>query len=399
MIRKTFHHSFLMLLIFIAAGWVSFESCHTKSKSPPASSVIQGFLTDGIQQKIILQELDITGLYPVDSIITGKDGSFMFALFITEPIFYQLKVGESDPLILILNPGEKIQIRGKADSLIFAQIHGSDESRLLQEYLIYTYKNLSLSESLAELLVQKSKDKDFLSIRDSIIRQFDSIYAEQKQFVKHFVQSNPSSLASLIVINQRFGRREVIDEHGDNYLFVKLDSGLIAQYPKSKHTLNFHKQMAEKAREKEIKRMVRENLEPGQEFPYFRLPSLDRNQWISSSDFRGKKLVVAFWVPAQKKSIQQLTRLRDYLSVSSYKDLSVLAVAFDIYSNRWANAIKLANMTHWNHVCDLKGDASPLIELFDLNIDSLPVFYLVDEKQFIMGKYKSADEFLLSLKK
>jgi hypothetical protein len=129
-----------MLLIFIAVVWVSFESCHTKSESQSAASVIQGFLTDGIQQKIILQELDITGVYPVDSVITGKDGSFMFALFITEPIFYQLTVGKSDPLILILNPGEKIQIRGKADSLIFAQIQGSDESRLLQEYLIYTHK-------------------------------------------------------------------------------------------------------------------------------------------------------------------------------------------------------------------------------------------------------------------
>ncbi|HNQ59990.1 MAG TPA: DUF4369 domain-containing protein [Bacteroidales bacterium] len=387
------------MTIALFSGFLIFESCHPSSAEQPSPSVIQGFLQDELQSKIVLHEMDIIEMHPVDSVMTGKDGSFVFSLFITEPVFYQMSIVKNDPLVLIVNPGEKIQLKGKADSLIFADIQGSEESRLMQEYLIHTQRNLRLSESLATLLAVKSQEKDFLTVRDSILKVFDSIYTDQKQFVKNFILHHPGSLASLIIINQKFGRQVVVDEHSNFDLFIKLDSGLLAHYPKSKHTLNYHRQMAERAREREIKKMVRENIEPGHTIPYFRLPSLDENQWISPSKFKGKKFILAFWIPTQKKSIHQLAQLREFLLASQIKEIPVVAIAFELYRSRWENVVKAGNMAHWSHASDLKGDASPLFDVFDLMIDSLPVFYLIDEQQTIIGRYSSFEDLKKSLAK
>jgi len=56
-------------------------------------------------------------------------------------------------------------------------------------------------------------------------------------------------------------------------------------------------------------------------------------------------------------------------------------------------------MAHWSHASDLKGDASPLFDVFDLMIDSLPVFYLIDEQQTIIGRYSSFEDLKKSLAK
>jgi hypothetical protein len=67
---------------------------------------------------------------------------------------------------------------------------------------------------------------------------FFRISGDQKKLEKDFIDRNPQSLASLIVLNYSFGQKPVLTMEEDLSYYRKL-TGLYRIYPKNKHVL-FH---------------------------------------------------------------------------------------------------------------------------------------------------------------
>lgn len=367
-----------LLSIIILTG--IFTACHRQPQMQVSS--ILGIIEGSGKKVIKLSELDARALVPIDSVIPANDGSIVFALEVKEPSFYQLSTPLSDPLTLVVKPGDKIRIEGKADSLLWARISGSDESLLLQQYLQVSRQRLDTAERLVKHLADRSNAPNFRILRDSISRALENLFQRQRNFTLGFVEAHAGTLAGLIAINQPFGRRPVLEPTVDKEVFLRFDSSLRKNYPQGKHALFFHQRIAELNKTEAIKKLRIENLRPGKPLPAFRIPSIQEGQWISSEALRGSPLILVFWSPAEGKQVEKLIALKKVLS-SRKIQAQVVAIAFDTQATRWQNAVKNAGLLTWLHGSDLKGTASPLFELFLPDTQSLPRFILTDSEGII----------------
>lgn len=384
------NRSMLISAVFILLAGIS---CNIRGKQSQQVTTLQGTIENGKPARVVLYELDVKEIRAVDSVITGADGSFIFGTLITEPAFYQINYGTSDPLTLIALPGETITISAKTDSLVFARIEGSDESRLLQKYLVKSFINHQKTSQLGQFLADSRNHPQFLTIRDSIVSCFDSLFNDQQLFVSQFIRQNPTSLASLIAVNQRFGNMVLFDDTADRELFVLLDSGLRSRYPQSRHTLNQHSRLAEKARQDAIRELAAKALKPGKPAPYFRLRSIVQNEWLTPKDFLGQPCVVVFWVPGEARSSREIRQLKKILDNAPNPEIRVLAVALIRDTGLWETAVKEEGIAHWGHASDLKGSQSPVIQLYGLS-DRLTFFYYLDSSGIIKGSNAHVAELL-----
>ena len=371
-------------------------SCH-QNNSQPVSSIAGLMDTEG-KTHVRLSELDARSLIPLDSVVTGSDGSFIFALRLSEPSFYQLSTPQSDPLTLIVKPGDNITIEGKATELLWARIKGSDESVLLQQYLQQSRLRLDTAELLVKHLADHSTSANFKRLRDSIHQALEHLYQRHREYSLQFIHSHPGTLAGLIAINQPFGRRQVFDPMNDSTLFLAFDSSLRRNYPRSKHTLFFHQRLADLQKKEVIKKIRLENLLPGKPLPDFRIASLDEGKWLSPDQFKGIPFLLIFWSPVEGKQIQNLIAIQRELK-KNRKDLEVLCIAFDFQRTRWQNAVNNAGLSNWNHGSDLKGTASPLYELFLPDHRPLPHYIVVGAEGNITLTTSKTAEILQALKK
>lgn len=368
-----------LLTVLLLTG--IFTAC--QRHEPMQVSSILGMIEGSGKKALRIAELDARALVPIDSVIPANDGSFVFALEVKEPSFYQLSTPLSDPLTLVVKPGDKIMVEGKADSLLWARISGSEESLLLQRYLQVSRQRLDTAERLVKHLADRSSAPNFRMLRDSVSQALESLFQRQRNFTLRFVEEHPGTLAGLIAINQPFGRRSVLDPTADREIFLRFDSSLRKNYPQGKHALFFHQRMAELNKTEAIKQLRIENLRPGKPLPTFRIPSLEEGQWISPEALRGSPLILVFWTPAEGKQVQKLIALKKALT-NLKTPVQVLAVAFETQATRWQNAVKNAGLQNWLHGSDLKGTASPLYELFLPDASSLPRFILADSEGIIL---------------
>jgi hypothetical protein len=117
-------------------------------------------------------------------------------------------------------------------------ISGSKGSELLEGFFHATLKNKIRIDSIKRALRSKEGSEDFLRFSMTADSLFFRISGDQKKLEKDFIDRNPQSLASLIVLNYSFGPKPVLTMEEDLSYYQKL-TGLFRIYPKNKHVL-FH---------------------------------------------------------------------------------------------------------------------------------------------------------------
>jgi len=74
-------------------------------------------------------------------------------------------------------------------------------------------------------------------------KSYQEIFDHQLQFTKEFLENHCSSLASLLVINRRFGERRIITEESDFKYFTLIDSCLSLKYPDNNYLADLKKRL------------------------------------------------------------------------------------------------------------------------------------------------------------
>lgn len=201
-------------------------------------------MTGGTGTRVVLEEIDVKKVIPVDSAVIGSSGFFSFEINTEQAGFYRLSFADEKSLILVVKPGDRIEV--KADLQEFpggVELKGSAESTLLLEFMKASEKNKKEADSIQEMLVLHTSLPDFASLTEASVPAFSNIFHRQEMLEKEFLASHSDLLASLIVLNYGFGPRAVlpIDEH--LALYLHLDSSLTAAYPGNKHVLYHHKRI------------------------------------------------------------------------------------------------------------------------------------------------------------
>lgn len=167
--------------------------------------MIEGEIKNGSDLLITIDLMNPNEFVSVDSVRCDANGKFAFSFPGVGLNFYSLKYTDDGYITVIAEPGDKIYIKGNAESIYPYEIIGSEASDLLRE-LAESHKQV-----LDQLIVISNEsnnlmgDADFSEKKLILNKRFDSITDNFHDYSQDFILSNPASPAILIALYNQFG--------------------------------------------------------------------------------------------------------------------------------------------------------------------------------------------------
>ena len=193
---------------------------------------LKGNLENGAGMTLYLDELGTTSIFPFDSVIVEDDGSFEFSAVITEVGFYKIRLGTNNFVNIILHPEDKIEMTAEASYLYGTyKVTGSQDADALYELNEYLRLFGVKTDSLRQAGVNIRGGQNPQLAQFQLQNFYNGMIADKSQFLRDFVDANPSSVACLAAV-------ESLDPAADEAYFLKVDKELHALYPNSPFVKN-----------------------------------------------------------------------------------------------------------------------------------------------------------------
>jgi len=380
-----------VLSYFLFAAFLPFGCQH---KYDPGSILLKGQLTFPSKGRVHLYYIDTSGIAPVDSVRPKKNGGFAFRFTPEEAGFYYLKAGKRQSGILILHPGDSVDVTltGKGISLITG-------GREAGQYSIFSAKiqsALGSMDSLALLIQQSRHNKDFLQVKNRADSVYASIYSNLRSEAVRFLKDHPDFLSQLLVINGKLRQTALFETYSDAEWFLYTDSTLQGHFPANRHVINHRKRVAELKTVLSGEKKAREVLKAGRKAPPISLPNTG-GKMVTPADGGNAFTLLYFWAPSDALSRKAVQDLKNLYEKYRKRGLMVYAVSLDLSTERWKTTITMDKLW-WTNVNDTLGFRSAVVE--DYLIRKLPVYVLLDHEQRIIDRFislQALENYLLKL--
>ena len=330
------------ILLFAAAAALAF-AC-----SPSAS--VKGTVEGLSDAEIVARRLDVGSLKTIDTLKTGKDGSFRLRLSVAEgdPEFVYLYYNGKRISSLLLESGQKVIVR--ADTLGNYTVEGSEGSAKLQE----------VEARYAAFM------KDIASESDPSL--FARKYVEYYRGSVKYILKNPFSLTVVPVLFQKIDdNAPIFSQPTDAIHFRAACDSLGKVYPLSRFVKALQKETERREAAFQLENELKNASSVG--FPNISLPDIKGRK--KSLDAVGSKVVLlTFWDSSdasQNNFIQEV--LRPIYNDYHKRGLEIYAVCLDTDKARWASVIE-GQQLPWINVNDGLGAASPSVRTY--NVTAVP---------------------------
>ena len=239
-------------VIGLCAWLVLFAACHRQDGNRAA---IEGEFSDCAGVKIILQEMDTRSIRTVDSIVPDNTGKISFSPVIRESGFWLLKAPSGKILVMLLNAGDQVALKGSLrDFPDNIMLKGPQDAMLLNGFFHATRQNERMVDSLEALLIDRQDSAGYFELTQKIDHSFRQIWERQRSLETDFLDKNPGSLGSLVVLNFAFGMSPVLSPERDLAYYRQLDSALSIKLPGNKHVMFHHKRVMEFERQMKLRK-------------------------------------------------------------------------------------------------------------------------------------------------
>ncbi|MCI1648400.1 MAG: DUF4369 domain-containing protein [Bacteroides sp.] len=269
----------------------------------------------------------------IDTLVVKKD-NFSATLHSDTLVTGLLLFSNGTEYPLFLNKGNKITIKGSANTLSSLQISGNTSNEELTNF------NAKLKTTKTPI---------------------------EKQ-AEEFIIKHPSSLVGIYLLDKYFVQKA----HPDFAQIKKITShmaGELKDRPYMDELLDYIEE--------------EEKTATGQLIPYFHLKNT-KGKDINRTNFRDQCLLIHFW--ASWDSISRKANgmyRRIYKKEQKNKDVALLGISLDINKEEWEKAIKNDTLK-WEQVCDFSGWNADIVK--QLAIQTLPANILVSPSGRVEGK-------------
>lgn len=305
------------------------------------------------------------GPAPVTRITPDSLGNFMISIPASEPGFYQLWEKDGGFTVLVLHPGDKVEILldgKKIDRPL--SVNGSADSDLAM-HIVGVGADLKHYRDSLEGVYQKyvnSPQRD--SITAVLMTQFQQGDESLREQIRKDLAAFDGSLALLFYT-------DYLDVDKDIVLLDQLLSSIGAKYPKDA----FYKAISAKV--DKVRATAKGSLAPE-----ISLPGPDGDT-LNLSDLRGQYVLIDFWAawcgPCRKENPNIVRIYSEYHE----KGFEIFGVSLDNKEANWKAAIEADKLT-WYHVSDLKGWQSSAAAAY--GVTSIPSSFLIDPEGRIIAK-------------
>ncbi len=369
------------LLAISIASLLIMESCNSKDYSD--SILLTGNIAKHESGNLVLFSVDTASSFPIDSVKPDANGNFRLRIDAEVEGFYFFKKGNTVSAIFPAFPGDSIEFA--FNPALKAAIRGGRESEIYAQFSSGVASAEAIMDSLSRAMLNARHTPDFAKIRVKTDSAFESIKLDLRKQALDFIDSNPSLLSNVLVINAMPGRGILFDETTDYNHFFRVDSLLQLYHQKNKHAAFFHSRANQLRKRVDAKREAMLSLSPGSLAPEISLPGTS-GKVLKLHDKTGKITLIYFWTPTDALSRKSNASLKELYEKYKRYGFTVFAVSFDPFMDRFTNAVNLDKLW-WNNVNDTLGMKSPLLS--EYQISGFPAFVMIDGQGKIIERFLS----------
>jgi len=343
----------LFLVLAVAA------SCATEPKFKISGTI------DGGENATVLLQKRIPGGYEVIDSTVLVNGAFEMTGVIDYPQMVNLAIKDKRGGLNFYIENSDITINGHADSLYLASVTGSKTQAEFDAYkAAFDESNNEMSKVYDRYREARMAGSD--SLASEIEKELEALDAMQTELKKEFINNNPASYVTPVVLNELSYSLEAADMEA---LLGKLDTSL----NKVQIVVSMNERLVQlKA------------VSVGQKAPDFTLNDVDGNPVSLYSKLGGntKLLLVDFWAAWCPPCRQENPNIVKIWNEYNKKGFDVFGVSLDRSKEDWVKAIADDKLT-WTHVSDLKyWDCAPAKQYA---VNSIPASFLLDADGVIVG--------------
>ncbi len=278
----------LILFLFVI---ILFAGCKNNSVQ------ISGTLSNPVKGAyVFLDELKANNLTTVDSVVISDKGNFDFKVDIKNPAFYLVKISDENFLTMLIEPGEKVSLEAKYDSLNFpVKVTGSKGTELMAEYNSTLRKTINKLTGLNNIYMQNAENPQLPKIIESLDSLAKIYLTDINVYTKNYIDQNISSLVCLVALYQQVAPNVyVLNPSEDMKYFIKVDSSLNSMYPEYEPVVMLHSQVKEFIAGMPSNTQIAPVTGGGAEAPEISLPT-PNGDTIKLSSTRGSVVLLDFW--------------------------------------------------------------------------------------------------------
>jgi len=340
---------------------------------------ISGTLSNPVKGAyVFLDELKANNLTTVDSVVISDKGNFDFKVDIKNPAFYLVKISDENFLTMLIEPGEKVSLEAKYDSLNFpVKVTGSKGTELMAEYNSTLRKTINKLTGLNNIYMQNAENPQLPKIIESLDSLAKIYLTDINVYTKNYIDQNISSLVCLVALYQQVAPNVyVLNPSEDMKYFIKVDSSLNSMYPEYEPVVMLHSQVKEFIAGMPSNTQIAPVTGGGAEAPEISLPT-PNGDTIKLSSTRGSVVLLDFWAawcgPCRMEN-PNLVKAYDLYHKNGFE---IYQVSLDKTKEAWMKGIKDDKLERWIHVSDIQYWNSVVVPLY--KIESIPSNLLLDK--------------------
>jgi thiol-disulfide isomerase/thioredoxin len=350
-------------------------------------TTITGSFSQLAGKSVSLSEFDITSATPLDTVKIDEKGNFRFKFRREGAGFYLVKVDNRNFITLVLDKEKNIRIQSAEASIRKNYlVQGSPDSEIFRDFEMFTEANRNKVDSLSKTFNNQIRSTTFRSLKPELDKEYQDIFGQQVRYAQQFIENHCSSLATLLVLNKRFGERRILTEDDNFSHFVMADSCLRLHYPDNKHLKELGKKITIARQNRRIFDITEAQLAPGKTIPDISLGDVNGKQ-VRLYSFEGRPVILYFWASWDHASRKANKVIKELAEKSAQKPV-VYAIALESYKEMWQEAIRQDGLDNWNNVSDLLNIKSSAKTMFNIP-DTFPYFFYLDKDLYI--RYKGND--------
>ncbi len=195
--------------------------------------IISGVIENCNSPYVVLMQVFPDEAVVIDTVLLIK-GKFSHRIESDQVGVYLLKLSDDSFMSFIANPEDKLVFSGDATDLTQTYtIQGNEETKLLIESrrkLDHLYQQ---TELLSKEFVRYTYSDNFDSIKTVLDSSYNILFNDYKNYLTHFILSNPNRLASLMAFYQTLGNNSFFSIKEDRELLDTMYPALLKEYPNS----------------------------------------------------------------------------------------------------------------------------------------------------------------------
>jgi thiol-disulfide isomerase/thioredoxin len=361
--------------LLLLAGFSVLSACGSSDKDDENSLVnnfhIEGKITGAPNTTVKIEAQTDQGAVNVAETTTDGSGNYEIDGNIPSMGIYSLVVGKSETgtIVIPIDVNDHAVINGDIKSFSAqAQVSGT---KWAKPYVAYQHMLLEFSQKYMATVDESYSEKEIKQAENKIT-----------DYVIQQVKKDPSNPVNIVLAARLFPTE---DEGFGGYDMAKMEvlnimnTAFQAKYPTSPITGSLNSMIGSIEQQYE---KYQASTSGNVTAPEISLPDLNGKQH-RLSDLKGKVVLIDFWAswcgPCRKENPNVVRLYKKYNS----KGFEIFSVSLDTDKAAWKQAIQSDGLVWKNHVSDLMGWQTPLVQQYGIN--GIPYTVLIDGEGKIIG--------------